>query len=258
MRDRRKRNNRAHQVSWDPGGVVAVVPAAGLGRRFGRHGRKVFFSLLGKPVLVWALQALQAAPEIGGIVVVLKKGDLASAAELFPQYGITKVTAVVAGGRERQDSVWRGLQEVPGGDTIVLIHDGARPLVSGEVITRCLDAFRGCDGVVAGVPLRDTVKEVADARGRGDGDLTVRTTMERSRLWAVQTPQVFRCRTLREAHERARREAFYATDDAALVERCGGKVKVVPSSHRNIKITTGEDLIVAEALCRAGLPAEGS
>lgn len=229
-----------------------MVPAAGLGRRFGRGGGKLFFSLLGRPVLVWTLEALQKVSAIAEIVVVVRKGDLAATAALLPEHGITKVRAVVAGGRERQDSVYKGMQQVPDRDAVVLVHDGARPLVTGEVVMRCLGALGDSDGAVAAVPVKDTVKEVTACAGKRGTSLFVRKTVERSCLWAVQTPQVFRSSTLRAAHEKARHEGFYATDDAGLVEHYGGRVSVVPGSYGNIKITTSEDVIIAEALCRAG------
>jgi 2-C-methyl-D-erythritol 4-phosphate cytidylyltransferase len=232
--------------------VVAVVPAAGIGRRFGRGGDKLFFNLLGRPVLVWTLEALQKVSEISEVVVVVRRGDLGATEALLSEHGITKVRAVVAGGRERQDSVYKGIQQVLDGDAVVLVHDGARPLVTGELVMRCLGALGDCDGVVAAVPVKDTVKRVTACGGKRGASLVVLKTVERACLWAVQTPQVFWSGTLRAAHEKARHEGFYATDDAGLVERYGGRVSVVVGSYGNIKITTPEDVIIAEALCRAG------
>ncbi len=236
--------------------IAAIVPAAGLGRRFGTGENKPMYVLLGKPLIVWALQALQAVEEIGEIVPVVKEEDLKAAAELVAHYKIAKVRLIVPGGRERQDSVYNGLSALDEGTSIVVIHDGARPLVDSLLIRATISGLRGVDGIIAGVPVKDTIKEVkprgktvkgCKLGGNGKGSL-VKRTLDRQVLRAIQTPQTFRSVKLRDAHERARAEGFYATDDAALIEHYGGRVKVIEGSYLNLKITTLEDIYIAEAL----------
>jgi 2-C-methyl-D-erythritol 4-phosphate cytidylyltransferase len=231
--------------------VIAIVPAAGIGKRFGRDKNKLFSLLAGKPVLIWSLELLQSVPEITEIIPVVKEEDLMMSAELTENYGIRKVKQIVPGGKERQDSVYCGLSAISDDKVIVLIHDGGRPFADGDMIVNAIRQVEGCDGVVAGVPVKDTIKEAAEDSGSTDVDRAfVRRTLDRSVLYAIQTPQVFPFRVIREAHEKARVDRFVGTDDASLVERCGGRVKIVAGSYRNIKITTSEDIFVAEALLR--------
>jgi 2-C-methyl-D-erythritol 4-phosphate cytidylyltransferase len=218
--------------------VTAIVPAAGLGKRFGEDKNKPFVTLAGKPLLLWALEVLEAMPEIGEIIPVLKDGDMETGAEIIETAGITKARRIAPGGKERQDSIFHGLKLLDNSDGIVLVHDGVRPLIDAETISHAIDQFKDCDGVIVGVPVKDTIKEV-DGR-------EVKRTLNRDALWAVQTPQIFRSDTLVKAYEKAMGEPFYSTDDSALVERYGGRIKIVAGSYQNIKITTPEDLHVAE------------
>lgn len=227
--------------------VVAIVPAAGLGRRFGEDRNKPFEMLGGKPVILWAIEVLENMAEIREIIPVLKESDMHAGLELFSQHAITKVRRVVPGGRERQDSVFNALHFIREKTSLVLIHDGVRPLLEAGMVRRAMKALSGCDGVVIGLPPKDTIKEVA-------GDI-VRQTLKRDALIAVQTPQVFLYQPLLDAYERAMKEEFYATDDSSLVEWNGGRIRVVPGCHTNIKVTTPEDLVVAEAFLK--MPGEG-
>jgi len=222
--------------------VVAIVPSAGLGRRFGEGRNKPFETLGGKPVLIWALEALEKISEISEIIPVLKEADIQSGAELFKNYKITKVNCIAPGGRERQDSVFNGLHFIKDNGSVVLIHDGARPFLEPATVRRALRALSGYDGVVVGVPPKDTIKEM-------EGDM-VRQTLRRDTLIAIQTPQIFFYQPLFNAYEKAMKESFYATDDAALVERNIGRIRVVRGEYTNIKITTPEDLVIAEALLK--------
>lgn len=234
--------------------VVAVVPAAGLGTRFGSERNKPLFELLGKPLLIWTLEALQGVEEIAEIIPVLKGEDISPGAALIERYGITKVKRIIPGGKERQDSVYNGLKALDGKASVVVIHDGARPLADGALIGRTIAGLEDFDGVVAAVPVKDTIKEGRLRRyedGTEGEEIVVRRTLDRSVLWAVQTPQTFRVDKIRHAHEKARADGYYATDDAALVEKSGGTIRVVEGSYRNIKVTTPEDAIVAEALLKA-------
>ncbi len=222
--------------------TVAIIPSAGLSRRLGQGRNKPFETLGNRPLLVWALETLENMPEISEIIPVLKEADLHAGRELFEHYQITKVNRIARGGKERQDSVFAGLRCINDMDAVVLVHDGARPFLDPETVRRALKALQGCDGVVIGMPPKDTIKEV-----RGD---LARKTLARDALIAVQTPQIFFCRPLVDAYKKAMRESFYATDDAALVERNGGSIRVVRGEYTNIKITTPEDLVIAEAFLK--------
>ena len=222
--------------------AVAIVPSAGLGRRFGEGRNKPFETLGGKPVLIWALEALEKISEISEIIPVLKEADIQSGAELFKNYKITKVNCIAPGGRERQDSVFNGLHFIKDKRSVVLIHDGARPFLEPKTVRRALRALSGCDGVVIGLPPKDTIKEI-------EGEL-IRQTLNRDTLIAIQTPQIFFYQPLLDAYEKAMNESFYATDDAALVERNNGRIRVVKGDYTNIKITTSEDLVIAEAFLK--------
>jgi 2-C-methyl-D-erythritol 4-phosphate cytidylyltransferase len=227
--------------------VVAIVAAAGIGKRFAPDGKKLFQSLAGKPVIIRTLELLQSAPEITEMVLVVKEEDLIIFAELIGEHGIRKVKQIVPGGKERQDSVYNGLKSITDDNAIVLIHDGGRPFADGAMISRAVREVESCDGVVAAVPVKDTIKE-ADAGETDTESPVVRRTLNRAVLYATQTPQVFPFNVIMEAHKKAREEQFIGTDDASLVERYGGKVRIVAGSYCNIKITTPEDLALAEAL----------
>ena len=231
--------------------IGAIVPAAGLGRRFGAGENKSLYEFMGKPLVVWALQALQSVDEIGEIIPVVKEEDVNAAADLVERYKIAKVRHIVPGGRERQDSVYNGLRALDKETSIVVIHDGARPLVDGLLIKNSISELDSFDGIVAGVPVKDTIKEVK-GKGLEDG-LMVRRTLDRNVLWAIQTPQTFHYAKIREAHCKAHAEGFYATDDAALIEYYGGRVRIIEGSYLNLKITTLEDINIAETLYRRGL-----
>jgi 2-C-methyl-D-erythritol 4-phosphate cytidylyltransferase len=222
--------------------VVAIVPAAGLGTRFGEDRNKPFETLGGKPVIVWALETLENMAEIREIIPVLKESDIQVGMELFGSYRISKIRRAAVGGRERQDSVFNALNCIREKAPVVLIHDGVRPLLEARVVRRALSVLSGCDGVVVAVPPKDTIKEMA-------GD-TVTQTLKRDALVAVQTPQIFLYQPLLDAYERAMKESFYATDDSAVVEWNGGRIRVVTGGYTNIKVTTPEDLVVAEVFLK--------
>jgi 2-C-methyl-D-erythritol 4-phosphate cytidylyltransferase len=208
--------------------VWSIVVAGGAGRRFG--DRKQFSSLGGRPVLEWAVQACR--PSSAGVVLVLPDDMLDADAH--------GADAVVAGGPTRADSVRCGLAAVPDDTEVVVVHDAARPLASPRLFDAVIAAVAagGVDGAVPGLAPRDTIKAV-------DGAGNVTTTLDRNTLVAVQTPQAFRARALRRAHEQA---GTGATDDAMLVEALGGIVRVVPGEPGNLKITDPDDLGAAERL----------
>jgi 2-C-methyl-D-erythritol 4-phosphate cytidylyltransferase len=228
--------------------VVAIVPAAGLGKRFGQEKNKPLHPLLEKPLIIWTLEILQGLEEITEIIPVLKEEDLVSGGEMINEYDIKKIRRIVPGGKERQDSVYNAIKILDEDTSVVLVHDGARPFIEAGLIKRMLRELRDFDGVIAGVPVKDTIKE---CRINEAEDVVVSQTLQREFLWAIQTPQVFDFRKIKDAYEKAVSEKYYATDDAALIERYGGNVRVTMGSYKNIKITTPEDIFIAEALLKA-------
>jgi 2-C-methyl-D-erythritol 4-phosphate cytidylyltransferase/2-C-methyl-D-erythritol 2,4-cyclodiphosphate synthase len=226
------------KVQLGKAGVIIV--AAGVGKRMGHAVSKQYLHVGGKPIVVHALAAFAATPAVEAIVLVVGEQDLAFAQSLVEQYGIQKVAAIVPGGSERQHSVRLGLealeQVASSPPEWVLVHDAARPLVTVEVVERCLAAaMAGAGAAVPGVRVKDTIKTVNE-------EGIIIATPERNRLWAVQTPQAFRVSILREAHRRAREESFLGTDDAMLVERIGVAVSISQGDEQNMKVTTPADL----------------
>lgn len=215
--------------------VSAVIVAAGEGRRFGAP--KQFALLGGKTVLEWCLRAFQAHERITGIVLVLD--DEERSKPILNRY--TKISAVTRGGQERQDSVYAGFLRLNAAAApLVLVHDGARPLVEPALIDRVIDAALETGAAVPVLPIEETVKRIEGHR--------VVETVDRTKLFRVQTPQGFRYDVLKTALEKARQDGFYGTDEAALVERTGRPVKAVQGEAKNLKITTPEDIRVAETL----------
>ena len=217
--------------------VGAVIAAAGSSSRMG--GRDKLAELLdGIPVILRTLAAVEAVPEIREIVVVTREDRVEEYRRLLGQ--CTRLRAVVPGGSTRQESVRNGVRALSPDCTLAAIHDGARPLVTPEVFARCIEAARSCGAATAAVPVKDTIK-LADEAGR------VLDTPDRSRLWAVQTPQLFdRERDLRAAEE-AERRGLSCTDDCQLFEAMGWEVQLVMGDYRNLKLTTPEDFLAAGA-----------
>ncbi len=214
--------------------AVALIVAAGRGERLGSGRPKALVTVCGRPMLDWSVAALRAVPSVHRIVVALPADELEAAPE---------GTLAVAGGEQRSQSV-RAALRVCGEGGPVIVHDAARPLTTAQLFQQALEELerREADAVIAAVPVSDTIKEVAQ-----DGR-TVTRTLDRSRLWAVQTPQVFRRHALERALEVGEEQLAQATDDAWLVERIGGVVRIVEADPGNFKITTREDLRVAEFL----------
>ncbi|MCM8794973.1 MAG: 2-C-methyl-D-erythritol 4-phosphate cytidylyltransferase [Candidatus Omnitrophica bacterium] len=222
--------------------VAAVIVAGGVGRRLKRKLHKPFVPLAGKPMLAWTLAAVEKTPSVKWIVAVVHPGDRAAAKRLIRRYGCRKVIGVVAGGQSRMESVFNGLKALPEEARWVAVHDGARPLVTPAVFQSAVKAARRSKAAIVAVPVVPTIKSAEGGWVQG--------TLDRSRLWAVQTPQVFERRLLDRAHETGRRLGIQATDDAALVEALGHKVRIVEGAASNLKVTTPEDLILAEAFLR--------
>ena len=226
--------------------ITAVVLAAGAGKRMHSDVHKQYMMLAGRPVLFYALQAF-AESAVTDIVVVVGAGEIDYCRkEIVEKYHIQKVCAVVEGGRERYHSVYEGLKAADGSD-YVLIHDGARPLVTADIISRSIACVREGDSCVVGMPVKDTIK-------LSDGSGTAVETPRRDLVWMVQTPQVFDCALIREAYRKLMESdgTLAVTDDAMVLETMEGKkVHLVEGSYRNIKITTPEDLLVGEAFLKA-------
>ena len=227
----------------------AVIPASGLGRRLDSETDKAFAALAGQPLIAHTLAVFQDCPEIGEIILVVRAEQIGRAEGLARERGFTKVKSVVAGGEVRQDSVRSGLAEVSPGCDVIAVHDGARPLVTREIIASSIDAARADGAAIAAVPVIDTIKSSLDGR-------FVSSTLERERLYAVQTPQTFARNVIESAYQRAYADYYFGTDDASLVERLGLPVRIVHGAYENIKVTTPTDIAIAEAIIRAR--AEGS
>ena len=215
-----------------------VVVAAGESQRMSGVD-KIFTPVLGQPLIAHTIEAFEASPLVGGLVLVLSAGSVKLGLELVRKRGWNKVTAVCQGGARRQDSVRLGLEQLAE-CSWVAIHDGARPCVEPELLERGVEAARETGAAVAAVPSRDTVK-VISIHG------FVESTPPRETLWTVQTPQVFRYALLLEAHHEFQETV---TDDATMVEGLGHKVKVFEGSYSNLKVTTPEDLVIAESLLK--------
>jgi len=215
--------------------IGAVIVGAGRSQRMGRD--KVFMSLAGKPLLAWSVDTCQKCRLIDQIIIVVNETKLDLARKLAADMRWSKVAEICYGGRRRQDSVRQGLNELEDCDW-VLIHDGARPFLTEDLIRDGLEAAQATGAAVAAVPIKDTVK-------LSGSDMMVDCTLNRQELWAVQTPQLFRFDIIAEAHEQIKEDV---TDDASMVERLGHKVRLYMGSYDNIKITTPDDLALAELI----------
>lgn len=218
--------------------VGVVIPAAGQGKRMGTKESKQFLLFHQKPIFLHTIEVFDDHPEIDEIVVVVRGTEIERTKRLIEEQGIKKVSKVVAGGRERQESVFMGLKAIT--TDLVLVHDAVRPFVTKKAVTRLISEIRDYDAAILAVPMKDTVKKVEQNCVFG--------TLQRNQLWSVQTPQGFRRELLLKAHIEAEKNNDFATDDSALVEKLGVNVRVVDGEYTNIKITTPEDLIFAEAI----------
>jgi len=224
--------------------TVALVPAAGQGTRMGSERPKAFLPLGGIPILAYTLQKFEACPGVEEILPVVPAGSgVLWTEQIVREWGMKKVSRIVPGGAERQESVHLGLKALQGKADWVIIHDGVRPFVSPDLIERSLAETGRWQAVVAALPAQETLKEVSPEK-------EVLKTVNRRHLWIIQTPQVFAFDLILRAHEEARREGFAATDDSLLVERLGVPVRIIEGSKLNLKITTPEDLVLGEGLLK--------
>lgn len=221
--------------------ICAIIAAAGQGKRMGSAINKVFLPLADKPVLAHTVLAACATKSVTNIIVTAAADEVQKVSELLTQLNLAVPWQVIAGGSERQHSIANALKHVPDNIEMIIVHDGARPLAQAALFDQAVAAAYKHQAVIVAVPVKDTIKS-ADNEGLVTG------TPDRRTLWAVQTPQVFSAKLLRSAYEQAAKDRYVGTDDAALVERLGVKVKIVPGNYENLKITTPEDLYFAEVL----------
>ncbi len=214
-----------------------LIPAAGSGKRMGADRNKLLLPLLNKPILQWTLEAAIASDAIAWIGVMGQPHDYPEFQKIFNALNTTKPIRLIQGGSTRQASVFNGLKSLEGGDR-VLIHDGARCLATPELFNRCDRSLQTMQGFIAAVPVKDTIKIV-------DGQ-TIVDTPNRDHLWAAQTPQGFQADLLKKAHLKAVELNWEVTDDAALFEKMGLPVQIVMGEETNLKITTQQDLAIAE------------
>ena len=226
----------------------AIVVAAGKGMRMNDQRRKQYLMLCDRPIVVHTLLAIQSCNLIKRIILVVPAQDLDFCRQkiLIPLKLYDQVQ-LVAGGEERQDSVFNGLQSIDDKEGLVVIHDGVRPFVKASQLVGCINEARETGACILGMPAFETVKQE-------DGSGCIAKTLDRTNLWLVQTPQVFQYKIISQAHRKARENGFKASDDAVLVERLGYKVKIIRGAASNIKITTPEDLRMGEAILRSRIP----
>jgi len=205
----------------------------------GSDRNKLLLPLRGQPILTWTLQAAAASRSIEWIGLICQAVDQPDLLNILATTALYKPVMLIPGGSTRQASVYNGLQALPSSADQVLIHDGARCLATPALFDRCAAAFQTCPGLIAAIPVKDTIKVVGD-------DGVIEATPDRSRLWAAQTPQGFHVAPLKAAHDRGKAENWAVTDDAALFEKVGLPVKVVPGEETNLKVTTPEDLKIAD------------
>ncbi|HIK27877.1 MAG: 2-C-methyl-D-erythritol 4-phosphate cytidylyltransferase [Oscillatoriaceae bacterium SKW80] len=224
-----------------------LIPAAGRGRRMGSERNKLLLTLLGKPLIAWTLQAAEASSQIKWIGIISQPEDWPDFKAILATLSLKKPVQLIQGGATRQESVYNGLQALPADCDRVLIHDGARCLVTPELLDRCAQALRHCPGLIAAVPVKDTIKIVDSST------MLIQQTPKRQNLWAAQTPQGFEVSLLKQCHEQGKQQGWEVTDDAALFEKCSLPVRIVQGEETNLKVTTPVDLALAEFILRARL-----
>jgi 2-C-methyl-D-erythritol 4-phosphate cytidylyltransferase len=226
--------------------VHLLIPAAGMGRRMGSERNKLLLTLLDKPLLAWTLLAAEEARDISWIGIMGQIADQPDFKAILAELSLSKPVQLILGGETRQESVYNGLQALPAAAERVLIHDGARCLATPQLLDRCAAALLDCPGLIAAVPVKDTIK-VVDETG------IIQDTPDRRQLWAAQTPQGFEVQLLKQCHNQGRDSGWEVTDDAALFERCGLPVRIVEGEETNLKVTTPVDLAIAEFILRQRL-----
>ncbi len=223
--------------------VTAIIVAGGSGKRMGTTIKKQYLKLKGKEILAYSIQAFERCHFIDEIIVVVAEEEIEYVRkQIVDKYELNKVTRIVAGGKERQDSVYNGLMATEGESTYVMIHDGARPFIKEETILKCLLMTKEKKASIVAVPVKDTVK-ICDSQSR-----VVEKTPNRNCLWSVQTPQSFEYKLLMQAYDYAQKQNLQVTDDSMIVEAFGKEVYIVEGEDTNIKITTPIDIIIGESI----------
>ncbi|MBD2570337.1 2-C-methyl-D-erythritol 4-phosphate cytidylyltransferase [Anabaena lutea] len=219
--------------------MYLLIPSAGTGKRMGANRNKLLLQLRSQPIIAWTMLAAEAASSISWIGIISQPHDWEDLKAIMADLKLTKPIKLIAGGSTRQESVYNGLQALPADAKQVLIHDGARCLATPDLLNACAEAIRHCSGLIAAVPVKDTIKVVNESG-------IIQSTPERSQLWAAQTPQGFDVELLKQCHAEGVRQGWEVTDDAALFEKCGIEVRIVPGEETNLKVTTPQDLAIAE------------
>jgi 2-C-methyl-D-erythritol 4-phosphate cytidylyltransferase len=219
-----------------------------MGRRMGADRNKVLLTLLGQPIIAWTLLAAEAAHQVEWIGLICQEADQESLQSIADDLALHTPVVFIPGGETRQESVYNGLQGLPSNATRVLIHDGARCLATSDLFNRCATTLQDCDGLIAAMPVKDTIKVVND-------DRQITATPNRSHLWAAQTPQGFSVPLLKTCHAQGAQLGWSVTDDAALFEKCDLPVRIVQGEETNLKVTTPMDLAIAEFILKQRLAA---
>jgi len=226
---------------------IAIILASGMGKRMGADKNKVFLELGGKSLIFYTIDNFQQSEDIDEIVIVAKENEIEDMQEIVDEFGFEKVSHIIAGGKERQNSGHNGVECVCDNyddeDIVVLFHNGANPFVSNEEIKRVADSARECGAAVVAHPTSDTIRRV-------DDDNVSQGVIDRSELWNMQTPQAIKLELAKEAFDNAREKDFLGTDDVSLVEELGGDVVIVEASDNNFKVTTPIDLALAEVILK--------
>ncbi|MDJ0599398.1 MAG: 2-C-methyl-D-erythritol 4-phosphate cytidylyltransferase [Crocosphaera sp.] len=226
--------------------MYLLIPAAGMGKRMGSDRNKLLLTLLGKPLLSWTLIAAETSQKIDWIGIIGQPYDFPEFKSILEMTSINKTVELIQGGETRQGSVFNGLKALPQEAENVLIHDGARCLVTPNLLDRCAEELLNCQGLIAAIPVKDTIKIV-------DNNQFIQDTPNRSNLWAAQTPQGFDVNLLKECHQKGHQLGWQVTDDAALFEKCQLPVKIVEGEETNLKVTTPVDLAIAEFILKQRL-----
>ncbi len=224
--------------------MYLLIPAAGSGKRMGSSRNKLLLNLLGQSILSWTISSATFSNSISWIGIISQPEDRVYFEEILAQLKLNKPVQLINGGSTRQESVYNGLGALPATAEQVLIHDGARCLATPSLFDSCAETLGSTDGLIAAVPVKDTIKVVNENN-------IIQSTPDRRQLWAAQTPQGFNVKLLKQCHLQARSKGWEVTDDAALFEKCGLEVLIVQGEETNLKITTPQDLAIAEFILKS-------
>ena len=226
--------------------IVAIIAAAGKGKRMNARTGKSFIPIFGKPILAYTIEKFEKCKLIDKIYLIVSREEKEQCCRnIISKYNFSKIQELVNGGETRQDSIYNGLNAIDRYTDIVVIHDGARPLVEENIIQDSIETAQKYGAAVTAIPIKDTIKKCGK-------DFIINKTLNREEIWRAQTPQTFKYDLIIQAYHQAYKEKYFATDDAAIVERFGNKVKLILGSEENIKITTPFDIIMVENFLKRG------